>query len=259
MILRHTDGGVVAVAQPDHALLARHLADVWAPGAVGKPTDCLLTAAHHHDDGWREWEQQPTVDLEGKPHDFLTIPMPERVAIYRRGIHLVAAGDLCAGLLTSMHFTRLLAQGLASFGGEDRRLGEIFLAEQVAWEHGARRRLGEPIGVEPDYLVLRAVDYLSLLLCMRTLGDLAGAALPPVHFGTDGPATAIRLGLGEGTLLLDPWPFGPDLLNESVPGRVLAARTFEDDASYRHALASAPLVEMTFRLAARPDPLRGRR
>jgi len=115
MIIRRRAAGLLAITQPDHAHLAGVFAEAWGAGPAVDPAGVrkpLLTAARDHDDGWLAWEREPTIDERGRPHDFLTIPMDQRVAIYRRGITLVCAGDLYAGLLTSMHLTRLVAEGL---------------------------------------------------------------------------------------------------------------------------------------------------
>jgi hypothetical protein len=239
VIIRRRGTGLLAITQPDHARLAGVFAEAWRP-----PSGLSLVAAsHRHDDGWIEWETAPTIDDQGRPHDFLTIPMAERVAIYSRGIDLLAHSDLYAGLLTSMHFSRLLAEGLGPLRGDARRIAESFLAEQVAWDVRARRDLGEPLGVEADYLVLRAVDYLSLLACMRPIAELDGTRI----------TATMALGLHNGRVSLDPYPFGVDELVVSVPARGLGVTNFKDDEDYRAALAAAPFEELSFRLS-RPRP-----
>ena len=117
MIIRRDGQGLLAITQPDHARLAGVFAESWRGGAGGS----LVAASHHHDDGWIDWEKAPTVDDHGRPHDFLTIPMDDRVAVYRRGIDLLATTDRAAGLLTSLHFGRLLAEGLPAVEGRPLR------------------------------------------------------------------------------------------------------------------------------------------
>ena len=234
MIIRHDLQGLLAITQPDHARLAGVFAELWRDGAGPS----LVAASRHHDDGWIDWEKAPTVDERGRPHDFLTIPMDERVAVYRRGIDLVAATDLAAGLLTSLHFGRLLAEGLGALEGDARRTAEDFLAEQSIWEAETWHQLGEPEGVEADYRVLRAVDYLSLLLCMRPLDELDATPVMAMTLSVEGRCT-----------ILDPFPFEADELTVTVAGRVLAATTFDDDEAYRSALAAAPVRELNWTLS----------
>jgi len=256
MIIQRSAQVILVVAQPDHA----RLAGVFARAGHQKPNPSLLAAAHHHDDGWLTWEAAPTIDERGRPHDFLTVPMDERVAIYRRGIDLVAGADPYAGLLTSMHFSRLLAEGLGSLEGAPRRVAEAFLAGQVAWEVRTRRELGEPSGAEADYLLLRGFDFLSLLLCMRPLEELAGTTLPPIHERSEEPARPTAIDVVDGRVVLDPYPFGPakhtgpegstgnEALDVAVEARLLPATTFDSDQAYRSALAAAPVEELRFTL-----------
>jgi hypothetical protein len=253
MIIRHREAGLVAITQPDHARLAGALVEAWRPGPdlAAAPREPLLTAAHHHDDGWLEWEEEPTLDERGLPHDFLTIPMEVRVAIYRRGINLLAAGDAFAGLLSSMHLTRLVAEGLEPLRGESRLAAEAFLAGQVAWDVRARSELGEPSGAEEAYLLLRAADFLSLLLCMRPVEELAGVSVPAIHLDPGRPADRIRLEVSAGRVLLDPYPFAEDPLEFGVSGKAIHASTFEDVESYRAALSQAPEEKLRFSLASR--------
>ncbi len=233
MIIRRVGQGLLSIAQPDHARLAGVFAESWRDGAGPS----LVAASHHHDDGWIDWEKAPTVDDRGRPHDFLTIPMDDRVAVYRRGIDLLAATDRAAGLLTSLHFGRLLAEGLEALEGDARRTAEDFLAEQSTWEAQTRQQVGEPEGVEADYRVLRAVDYLSLLLCMRPLDELDAASVMTMTLRVEGQR-----------VILDPYPFDVGELTVTVAARELAATTFDNDEAYRSALAGAPVRELTWTL-----------
>jgi len=234
MIIRRDGEGLLAIAQPDHARLAGVFAESWRGGAGGS----LVGASHHHDDGWIDWEKAPTVDDHGRPHDFLTIPMDDRVAVYRRGIDLLATTDRTAGLLTSLHFGRLLAEGLPALEGDARRTAEDFLAEQSTWEAQTRRQLGEPESIEADYRVLRAVDYLSLLLCLRPLNELDAASVMTMTLRVEGQR-----------VILDPYPFDAGELTVTVAARVLAATTFDGDEGYRSALAGAPVRELNWTLS----------
>ncbi|HEY2668453.1 MAG TPA: DUF3891 family protein [Actinomycetota bacterium] len=234
MIIRRDGQGLLAVAQPDHARMAGIFAESWRDGAGPS----LVAASHRHDDGWIDWEKAPTIDDRGRPHSFLTIPMDDRVAVYRRGIDLLATTDPAAGLLTSLHFGRLLAQGLGAAEGKARRTAEGFLAERSTWEAQTRRQLGEPEGIEADYAVLRAVDSLSLLLCMRPLDELDAASVMTMTLRVEGQR-----------VILDPYPFEAGELTVTVAARALPTTTFDDDEAYRSALASAPVRELNWTLS----------
>jgi hypothetical protein len=243
MIMRPNGAGLLAISQPDHAQMAGVLAEAWG----SRVPEALVVASHHHDDGW--WEQSPTVDQHGRPFDFLTLPILERVAIYRQGVSGLCEIDLAAALLTSLHFSRLVAAGLESLHGEDRRVGETFIAAQVAWEIQARAALGEPRGVEAAYQVLRAVDYLSLVLCMHPVSELGGLCLPPVRFAGQSSACNVRLEVPDPsseTIHVDPYPFGPAPLSVGVNARSLKKARFPSGEAYRTALAAAPVQPLRF-------------
>jgi hypothetical protein len=234
MIIRRGPNELLAITQPDHARLAGIFAEAW--GDHAGPS--LIAASYHHDDGWITWEEAPTIDDRGRPHDFLTIPMDQRVAVYRRGIDLLAKTDLYAGLLTSLHFGRLLAEGLGALQGDALRIAESFIARQASWEEQVRRELGDRAGVEDDYGVLRAVDYLSLLLCLRPLDELDGT-----------PIATMTMNVEDELVSLDPYPFDIDELGVSVPVRTLAATSFDDDEAYRSALRAAPVRTLSWTLS----------
>lgn len=235
MIIQRRGRQLLAISQPDHAHLAGTFAERWR----SLPGPSLVAAAHHHDDGWIAWERAPTVDAEGRPHDFLTIPAPARMAIYQEGIDLLAPTDLCAGLLTSLHFARLLAAGLGPLSDEARRLATAFLTAQEAWQAEARRQIGrEDADVEADYQALRTDDYLSLLLCMHAPDQLDGASVGGMTLRAHGTSVT-----------LEPYPFEIDQLTVAVPARVLPATAFDGDDAYRAALAWAPVEELAFTLS----------
>ena len=243
MILRPDGAGLLAISQPDHAQMAGLFAEAWG----ARMPESLVLASHHHDDGW--WEQSPTVDGRGRPFDFLTLPMSERVVIYHHGITALREIDLAAALLTSMHFSRLAAGGLESMNGDERRVAEAFVATQAAWEINARAALGEPRGLEPAYQVLRAVDYLSLVLCLCAPDELAGQSLPGVRFAGQSTACNIHLevrpGL-DGTVFLDPYPFAHAPLAVGVNARALATASFPSGEAFRSALAAARVHPLRF-------------
>ena len=86
--------------------------------------------------------------------------------------------------------------------------------------------------------MLRAVDYLSLLLCMRPPNELDAASVMTMTLRVEGRR-----------VILDPYPFDTGELTVTVAARVLGATTFDDDEAYRSALAGAPVRELTWKLS----------
>ena len=162
MIVVPEDSSFLLVTQPDHAHLAGEILSLWrADGLPDNPRrDDLLFAAREHDNGWREADAAPRWDAErGRPHDFITLPARERIAVWERGVCRFAAARPYASLLIARHALNL-------FGGRrgeeewDRLLD--FLAD---FENGLIEQTGvEPETLEEDYRWLDLADQISLSL-----------------------------------------------------------------------------------------------
>src|SRR6185436_12277599 len=104
MIVVDTGETFRLVTQPDHARFAADLLSLW-PELAGHPRrDDLLFATREHDNGWREADAAPRWDAgQGRPHDFLSLPEPERALLWRRGIGRFRASRPGAALLVAHH------------------------------------------------------------------------------------------------------------------------------------------------------------
>src|SRR5260370_41721580 len=83
------DPQLLAIRQTDHAFLAGFLAREWGNEKFPKPQPnasfCLAVA--EHDNGWSEWEVQPTLDAKTLlPFSFMSIPTATNIALYQKGI-----------------------------------------------------------------------------------------------------------------------------------------------------------------------------
>jgi hypothetical protein len=252
--------GLMAINQADHAHLAGAFAEGWGNARAFRPEPWqpVVTAAGRHDDGWIEWDAAPTLDDHGRPLDFLTLPVADRLEIYRRGIDLVAAEDLHAGCLTSLHLTGLLAGGyepgvpaaLDSFAEEDRLRAERFLGEQERWRAEAAEKTGELTQLQAQYRLVKLCDFLSLVLCMTPPPELRPRGFPFVPLAPGEPLSTLELRPeSRGRLTLDPYPFSEPTLEGEVPARRLSATTFENEAAYHRALGDAPVKRLRFVLS----------
>ena len=165
MIVVPAESSFLLITQPDHAHLAGEILSLWrADGLPDNPRrDDLLFAAREHDNGWREADAAPRWDAErGRPHDFITLPARERIAVWERGVCRFAAERPYASLLIARHALNL-------FGGRrgeeewDRLLD--FLTD---FENGLIERTGvEPETLEEDYRWLDLADQISLAACAQ--------------------------------------------------------------------------------------------
>jgi len=209
VIVRDLGDAWQVVMQPDHADLCAAFARAWATPL----NPSLVLATERHDDGWAAWEQDPRVDGDGKPVNFLDVDVRSHLAFYRAGIAAITEQDPDAGLLVSMHGAGIYRQRY----GLDTALGlsrapevqdevEAFVAEQEA-KFG-----GSPGERQEDYTLLQLFDRLSLYFCMRDLeggeqAELQGYALAPI---------------GPWHVRMSPYPFGDEVGRFSLVRRVVS-------------------------------------
>ena len=82
MIVQERDGQLLLFRQTDHALLSGAFALAWGNDELPPFAfhDETLIAASRHDDGWAEWELAPTLLADGRPTDFIHIPLNEGIS-----------------------------------------------------------------------------------------------------------------------------------------------------------------------------------
>jgi len=83
-----------------------------------EPFESFCLAVAEHDNGWSEWELQPTLDAKSRtPNTFMSIPTEEHIALYQRGIERLVKVDHYAALLVSMHCAGLYDRARATMPG----------------------------------------------------------------------------------------------------------------------------------------------
>jgi hypothetical protein len=254
LIVQERNGELLLFRQTDHALLSGAFATAWGNDVVPPPAhrDSTLIAAARHDDGWAEWELAPCADEQGRPVDFIHIPVAEHTELYRRGIDLVEREDAYAGLLVSMHgerlYTRPFEPGMdpriERLEGADLRLAQAY----VEHERQRQRRIA---GAEPDadaeegWRLLQVWDRLSLLVCMQPLRNGTSRTLPPIATSRGGAKIEAQA-TDDGTLVLDPYPFEANPIEFSLSMTVLHGSGWPDTRSYRIDFRGASRASLTF-------------
>lgn len=243
---------MIAINQADHARLSGLFAEHWNEGPYLRPApwDRVVNATIHHDDGWIAWDASPTVDTDGNPYDFISLPIPDRLGVYEEGIRAVLGEDPWTILLVSMHLTGLflgryepgasrLVDGL---DGDHRRMGDNFLQEESSRQDRLRSELG--IDPMPHYRLLQVFDRMSLYFCMTATDDLYPTSIE----GVPGSDLAISIQVSEGIATFKPSPFdGP--FEFGIPAVSLPAGEFLTSDAYREALASGERVELSFEVS----------
>lgn len=260
MIVQERDGGLFLFRQTDHALLSGAFAAAWGNDLVPSPAPRgpVLVAAARHDDGWATWELAPTLGEDGRPIDFIRVPIAEHTALYRHGIDLVEAEDPYAGLVVSFHgerlYTRPFHQGMdpriEHLSGADLERAQAYVSHERERQSRLLSRTGaDGDGAEEAWRVLQVWDRLSLLVCMQP-PEQAKGTMPPIATG-EGDVRIDAAGSADGELLLTPYPFR----EEPVTFHVEAVRTdrsrWDSTASYREDFRTAEpvLLTVTFRSA----------
>ncbi|MCZ7569065.1 MAG: DUF3891 family protein [Ardenticatenaceae bacterium] len=242
MIRTPTPTGWLLTMQPAHALLSAQLAAAWGKADFPPPprrTETLV-AVSQHDTGWVEWEEAPTLTDEGEPRDFMHMPLAEHLANWRRGIAYARHQGPWAGLLVSVHATSLYVARteeppIAAFIAEQQ-------SSQAAWRVAAAATEEE---IEEAYALLRATDWLSLVLCLDHHRDRG----EPVDLGLGPAATRFTLHWqAVDQAAVTPWPFATSPLDVHVESLELDQKRFASETLYRTALAEAPRIERRWRL-----------
>src|SRR6266853_6512184 len=181
------DPQLLVIRQTDHAFLAGFLAREWGNEKFTKPQPnasfCLAVA--EHDNGWSEWELQPTLDEKTRqPFSFMSIPTATHIALYQKGIERLVKVDHYAGLLGSMHASCLYDRARATMPGfsakyvkseeshiandfvQQLRLQQLRLKVDLRANPATKDLIVEET-LKGNFERLEALDRLSLHLCLN--------------------------------------------------------------------------------------------
>jgi hypothetical protein len=260
MLIRRSGKELLIVRQTDHMAQVARIAERWGNELFPAPAhrEETIRAAGLHDNGWRAWEDQPTLIPEtGRPRNLGEIERPVHAAFYRQGVLDAAAIDPYTGLLVSLHAAALYA-GIVGWNPEtltppileDRtEIESAFILEQAALQEQLRSRLAqsprygksvEPASLWPAYLRLRAWDSLSLYFVFHGLGE---GGLDHVPTGEGETSIALRQ-VGEKAATADPWPFDRSVVALPVVVVRVPDRAYNDGRDFLAMLVAArPEVE----------------
>ena len=268
MIIREQGDQLILIRQTDHAVLSGFFAREWGNEQFTRPEPfasfCL--AAAEHDNGWRERELLPELDLKTRlPYSFTSIPTEEHIALYQRGIERLVKADHYAGLLVSMHCAGLYDRTRATlpgFSAKYIRSNESEMASEFVQRlklqqlrlkvdlraNPETKKFAEEKTLQANYQRLEALDRLSLYFCLAPLED---ATIDQVASDDAGAETDWDLRPGEGnSVTLAPYPFRRSPIEFSIMARRIPKRVYGDDLDLQKILARAPYFAMKFTLRA---------
>ena len=269
MIIQEQGDQLLLIRQTDHAFLAGFFAKEWGNEEFPRPEPfasfCL--AAAEHDNGWTEWELEPTLDARARtPNTFMSVPTEEHIALYQRGIERLVKVDHYAALLVSMHCAGLYDKARATMPGysakyvkasegalvtdfvQRLRLQQLRLKTDLRASAATKDFVIEDT-LKANFERLEALDRLSLHLCMNPQENCVIDAVPQDSTGNE-----VDLDLrseGGSVLTLAPYPFKREVLEVSILARRIPKRLYVDDMDFRKALAQAQYFAIKFTLRAR--------
>jgi len=273
MILVEEKGGrgehLLVIRQTDHAFLAAFFAREWGNEKFTKPQPnvsfCLAVA--EHDNGWTDWELQPTLDPKTHlPYSFMSIPTESHMSLYQRGIERLVRVDHYAALLAVLHASELYDRARATMPGysakyvkshESQIVGEFvqrLRLQQLRLKtdlrsNPAMKAYAEEQSLKRNAARLEVMDRLSLHFCMNP-GQ--GLMLEGVPVTDQDDETEMELhSEGAGVVAIAPYPFRRDPLSFSIMMRSVPKRIYSNDQDLQRALAAAPYFPLRFTMRGR--------
>ena len=266
MITRKYDGQLLIVTQPHHAELAGQLAAQWGNDGFQelKPGMAMIRAANEHDNGWREWDNRPTIDPEeGLPWSFATLTYVEHSKLYWRGILLAADEDPYEGLMVSMHGRGLynqrygtdLAMKRVAQGPGEKNAVKRFVKANELLQKKLRRRLAASSQyrsqasdrqIWANYFLLQAFDRIALHLCWKGLVPYGVQNVPKDY--DKGEEVSLNLEpTGDGAIKLTPYPFMQKPFEASATGCLVPLQKYESDGQFREEYYRGRRIELKFK------------
>ena len=269
IVIDEPPASLLIISQPDHAATSGEIARAWCRPDRFAPVmwERFIEAVRRHDDGWIDTELRPSLDSEGRPHDFKSIHTGDHVLHWRRGIDRAADDELYIGLVVALH-ARWLYTHVEQGSVEEQRLAHKFVSYLTTRIDAMIRHLAsgteEAAAVAPNNLftaqrLLSFFDAISLML----LGGIGWMnQTEPLRFG--GATSCLTLTLRKDGpcnrhVHVDPWPLRSPSLAISTKGRRLNRQQFENPDQFDRLLKAAPQIRLRWELlpgqARDPTPL----
>ncbi|HUK42520.1 MAG TPA: DUF3891 family protein [Candidatus Acidoferrales bacterium] len=267
------------ISQNDHGDLAGQFAAHWGNDKFArlKPYESMVLAAEAHDNGWWNWDINPSVDENGVPLTFSRTPREFRSDFYGKGIDSVIARDLYAGLIVSLHGVGLPQQRYGTMTSMVNRVDEYSLrfikerepTHKVMMEQVARMEQYAGMNSEEqiwfNYRMMQVFDRLSLFFCANF--DISGVGKSGFHsttgkvfYGSSMKPTPTKFGQEDSEVRLrvtdkkkvvaEPYPFDEPQFTVSVRGRLIPKRAYKSQEDFRTTYAKTNRELFEFTVAA---------
>lgn len=256
-MIRRRDTPTTIIPQTAHGWLAGQLASHWGNSRFQHPGDAreMVLATSNHDQGWVTWEQNPALNAERRPTDFLEMPVAEHVKIWKQSIATVDSQSRYGALLVSRH-ARFLNELRLQNGNDstaDKECLQNFCTEQSAWETTELNVLQhqryyaamcQRSRFEAAFRLLQVFDWLSLLLCMDTVTHTIVENVPGES--ADERIEITLKAMSPDVFTISPWPFDVPAFSTMLQTKNLPAETFADDAAFQTVWQQIPVSFQPF-------------
>jgi hypothetical protein len=265
MITREHDGHLLIVTQPHHAELAGQLAAHWGNDEFQElePVIAMIRAANEHDNGWREWDNRPTIDPSlGLPYSFATLTYVEHTKLYWQGIILAAEEDPYEGMIVCMHGRGLynqryqtdLAMKRVPQGTKEKiAVNKLVRASELLQKKLRRRLAGSKYRrqaserqIWANYCLLQAFDRISLHVCWKGLVPYSVQHVP-TGYGKGEEVTLNLEPMSDGAIRLSPYPFTKRPFEALATGCLVPLQKYETDEQFRENYYKGQRVELKFK------------
>ena len=278
MVCPYDDSRVLLILQTDHSRIAGLLAAHWGNDQFAKlqPYASMVLAAQEHDSGWWDWEIKPSVNEQGYPSDYIGsikhLGQGVWLDLYRHAIERVAARDLYAAFLVSMHGEALLTKGMGllpsmpdytgdpavqKFIGEQKGLRAGWLPTLKKTQHLADLTTEKHLWT--NFNLMEVFDQFAQFVCNRYPFNSQARKNGPTHTlsGISVPVSPERPNitltidvLSETDAVVEPFPFDVNPLKLSFEGRLVPNRPFSDQEEFLQQFYSGDRIAINYSLSA---------
>lgn len=265
-ITKHDDGYLYVVNQYDHSVQAGEVARHWGNESFDQPDyfNSLCLSVEKHDIGWIESDEKVLFNHEtGQPVPFLSVNLMQHVDFYGKGYEKVKAEDPYAGLLVGMHWMGLYT---SRFGYDPSFTFNIpeDLAPQIdqkivsmqkewidlkmgIWQKSEPRSQFEN-SLWMNYEILQFMDRLSQYVSMHKPDTTNKLIMGPVRKELSSKGVMVTVqGQGDGTIVVDPYPFGAEEVETTVLIRKIPDKSYPSHADVFKELEEAEVEKVTWK------------
>ena len=225
MIVRQTGEDLLLMTQPDHARLAAAIMQHSVTLAANPRRASILLAVAEHDNGWREEDAAPRIDLaSGLPVDFLSAPTAVRQAVWPRGVARLTRDPWAAALVA--HHAITIFERYRGDSAWEWFFGEMETTRTMM-KNASRFSLD---ALMDDYRFVGLGDQISLTFCNG--------------WREEQRFEEWRVQLTGDSVSISPDPFGGASIPVEIRARQVHRRVFADDKELHEALAASHITTL---------------